>query len=114
MLFPLQNDMSNFECMHHPAKLVEVLYIPQFLVTLSETDSSINSVFFFFKPENQNKSWQISSSESHLFPLPPLTYFTWLPQEALLTCQQSAKLGWVHLELLESVSAQVSFKWNTN
>lgn len=51
---------------------------------------------------------------NHIAFLCPLRYVTWLPVEALVTCQQSAKLEWIHLKLLETVSAQVSFKWNTN
>lgn len=76
--------------------------IPPVLVTPWETTSSgadINNRLFL--------------SPSTLSPLSPLRYFTWLSVEALVTWQQSAKLEWIHLKLLETASAQVSFKLNT-
>lgn len=56
----------------------------------------------------QSQSTILKDSPELLFlPLPSDIFYL---ATALVTCQQSAKLEWIHLKLLEAVSAQVSFK----
>lgn len=106
---------SNFEYMHHPARPVTVLnssILGDFVGNNVQLTSTVD--FWVRAPKKEKNRHTDLPLLNHIASLCPLRHFTWLPVEALVTCQQSAKLEWIHLKLLETVSAQVSFKWNTN